>query len=183
MLIYIGDISDKYYYGVYNIIKMLYPLCVITRNALDKADLSFEFEIDEKSVTVFANGVPLKREIMLDDVSLTLKRCIYEFSGYTLPFGVFTGIRPVKAFNRYGKEAFENVFLVDKEKALVTEKCAVHEKKLSESIPQKSTALYVNIPFCPSVCAYCSFTAARYSEVLVKDYFEALMYELSLIHI
>ena len=49
MLIYIGDVSQKYYYGVYNIIKMLYPKSEITRENKD-CDLKFEIETSDDFV-------------------------------------------------------------------------------------------------------------------------------------
>ena len=52
MLIYIGEVSDEYYYGVYNIIKMLYPNSEITRENKE-CDLRFEIEISDDYVTVF----------------------------------------------------------------------------------------------------------------------------------
>lgn len=179
MLIYIGEISDAYYYGVYNIIKMLYPVSEITRTDKEKADLTFTFSVSKDGVTVYINGFPHTSTIISGDVSLTLKRCIYDASGKSLPFGAFTGIRPVKGLKRYGKSAFREIFLADPQKTEVTAKCAEWEDKISKKIKKRSAALYVNIPFCPTRCAYCSFTAANYSKNLADSYFNAVMYELS----
>ena len=126
MLIYIGDISEKYYYGVYNLIKMLYPKSKITRDKAENADISFEFEITETDVFVICNGKTVKKEIVLSDVSLTLKKCIYEISDKKLPFGVFTGIRPTKVILRYndGGKIFKEEFCADEKKVRIASKCA-----------------------------------------------------------
>ena len=180
MLIYIGDISEKYYYGVYNLIKMLYPKSKITRDKAEKADISFEFEITETDVFVICNGKTVKKEIVLSDVSLTLKKCIYEISDKKLPFGVFTGIRPTKVILRYndGGKIFKEEFCADEKKVRIASKCADVSFFVSKKTLRRSTALYINIPFCPTRCAYCSFVSVKYSKNIVKSYFEALMYEL-----
>lgn len=181
MLIYIGEISEKYYYGVYNIIKMLYPDGEIIREKEKngkKAELNFEFEIYADFVKVWQNGRTIEKNITADDISLTLKLCIYKFSKKKLPFGVFTGIRPAKIIMRSGnKDAFTKLFLADQKKAEVASKCAFYEKKLTENIKKGEIALYIHIPFCPTRCSYCSFTAVNCTDKLLSDYFEALYLE------
>ena len=129
MLIYIGEVSDEYYYGVYNIIKMLYPTSEITRENKN-CDLRFEIEVSDKDVTVYKNEEKLTKEIALGDVSLTIKQCIYNLSEKTLPFGVFTGIRPAKVILRSNDngEIFKNEFYADENKVKVSLKCAEYEK-------------------------------------------------------
>lgn len=180
MLIYIGEISDEYYYGVYNIIKMLYPESEITRYEKENSDLKFEFEISDSFVTVFQNEKKITKRIALSDISLTIKQCIYELSGKKLPFGVFTGIRPAKVImrNKDSGEIFRNMFYADPKKVEVAVKCAEYEKKLIKDIKKGGIALYVHIPFCPTRCSYCSFTAVSFNEKLMDEYFEALFFEL-----
>lgn len=180
MLIYIGEVSDEYYYGVYNIIKMLYPESEITRENKE-CDLKFEIEVFDDSVTVFKNEEKLTKKIVLNDISLTIKQCIYKLSGKTLPFGVFTGIRPAKVILRSNDngEIFKNEFYAEEKKVKVSLKCAEFEKKLTGEIKKGSLALYIHIPFCPTRCNYCSFTAVSYSEKLINEYFDALYYELN----
>lgn len=182
MLIFIGEISEKYYYGIYNIIKMLYPEGEIIRKKEkngEQAELNFEFEIYDDYVRVWQNDKCIEKGVVADDISLTLKLCIYGFSKKKLPFGVFTGIRPAKVILRSngGKEAFTKLFLADPKKADVASECAFYEKKLIENIKKGEIALYIHIPFCPTRCSYCSFTAVNCTDKLLSEYFEALYLE------
>ena len=84
------------------------------------------------------------------------------------PWGVLTGIRPVKLFLKRiqeGKDqpALKEVFL--KNRLLETSRfqlalqTAQIELPLLERSTKDSFSLYVSIPFCPSRCTYCSFVS------------------------
>ena len=45
---------------------------------------------------------------------------------------------------------------------------------------QQRSLLYVHIPFCESLCPYCSFHRFVFDERLAKKYFDALMLEISM---
>lgn len=127
-----------------------------------------------------------------DSRILSVLRAIYDFLGEEVPsfrksYGLLTGIRPVKLFNYLaklcGEEAAQKIF---KEKYLVSdEKTAfiktVHDIQLRYLDSFQGTyGIYINIPFCPGRCSYCSF----YSEELEKSrkwlepYVDALCREL-----
>ena len=98
-----------------------------------------------------------------------LHRCfinfLCEFTGINQPWGLLTGVRPIKLFrnvsNEQGfekaKEIFANDYYVSPEKldlAVMTEE---NERKIIELSKPDSFSLYVGVPFCPSRCSYCSF--------------------------
>ncbi len=125
-----------------------------------------------------------------------MKRCIYrcasEVSGRTLPWGILTGIRPVKlAMARIntgdtdeetGKLLTYRYLMSDEKKRLSIE-IAHKEKEILKKIDRYGGySLYIGIPFCPTTCLYCSFTSypiAKYAS-LVDDYLAALKKELDL---
>ncbi|MBQ8861064.1 MAG: coproporphyrinogen dehydrogenase HemZ [Ruminococcus sp.] len=105
-----------------------------------------------------------------------------------LPWGVLTGVRPIKLFRKFveamGEENAEKYFLeefrVSKKKlnlAKITEKA---EQKILSLSQKDSFSLYISIPFCPSRCNYCSFVSQSIEKAkhLIGDYVELLCEEI-----
>lgn len=126
-----------------------------------------------------------------------LKRLIYHalcsVTGRTLPWGNLTGIRPTKIPMKLLEEGWKNVeiarylqdtYEVSPKKGALAIAVANREKDILEQFDYKrGYSLYVGIPFCPSICLYCSFGSyplERWRH-LVEDYLEALCRELSFI--
>ncbi len=106
----------------------------------------------------------------------------------TLPWGVLTGVRPIKLFRKFceamGEEKAEKYFLeefrVSDKKlnlAKITEKA---EQKILSLSQRDSFSLYISIPFCPSRCNYCSFVSQSIEKAkyLIGDYVELLCEEI-----
>ncbi len=121
-------------------------------------------------------------------------RCLYkklsERTGKTLPWGMLTGVRPTKLAtgcleNGMEQEEFTGWFakeyFVSSEKAELAWKIAKRERRLLSKLDSENGfSLYVGIPFCPSVCSYCSFSSGSLTEWKdrVEDYLDALQREL-----
>lgn len=107
-----------------------------------------------------------------------------------LAWGILMGVRPTKIAMKsledgMSKEAFVSWFqehlLVSAEKAHLAWDIAVREKSLLDKLDTKDGySLYIGIPFCPSVCSYCSFSSGALSDwkESVEDYLKALLKEL-----
>ena len=117
------------------------------------------------------------------DEKCEVKRGLYQVlsshEGKTLPWGTLTGIRPTKLAMQ-GID-FKKVFLTSDEKIkLCFETAAREQKVLEKTDPENGWSLYVGIPFCPTRCLYCSFTA--YPVSLWRDkkseYIDALIREI-----
>lgn len=102
-----------------------------------------------------------------------LKKALYnilvKLTERTLPWGNLTGIRPAKlamAMIESGKTNAEAAremrerYLVSPEKTALAITIANREKEILKNIDyEKGYSLYVGIPFCPSICLYCSFSS------------------------
>lgn len=113
------------------------------------------------------------------DVKRKLYSVLSSHEGRTLPWGTLTGIRPTKLAMQ-GID-FKKTFLTSDEKIKLCFDTAAREQKVLEKTdPEDGWSLYVGIPFCPTRCLYCSFTA--YPVSLWKDkkntYIDALCREI-----
>lgn len=122
---------------------------------------------------------------------LRLLFCIfYEAEGKTLPWGILTGVRPTKIIlELFQKGCTENEirthmrknYLCSAEKLNIGLEVAKKEIDLLNTLDYKNGySLYLGIPFCPSICHYCSFSSfplTKY-EAMVEPYLTALELEI-----
>lgn len=121
-------------------------------------------------------------------LAVMLYDILCEYTELTPPWGILTGVRPIKLFRRlrednseqFAKNYFKEKLLVSEEKvnlSIVTEK---NERKILETSSPNSFSLYVSIPFCPSRCSYCSFVSqsVEKSFKLIEPYVEILCKEI-----
>lgn len=122
-------------------------------------------------------------------LAILLFRLLSEYTGITPPWGILTGVRPIKLFRslteRYGKEAarvyFEDVLLVSKEKTNLAYVTESNEQKILKRSAKDSFSLYISVPFCPTRCSYCSFVSQTIERAqrLIEPYTELLCKELA----
>lgn len=127
-----------------------------------------------------------------DDNELVSAQLLYkllcDFTGLTQPWGILTGVRPVKLLRKLAEESseeqavkkFEKDFFVSNEKIALSRETEHNERKILELSRPESFSLYVGIPFCPSRCSYCSFVMASIerAEKLIEPYTKLLCEEI-----
>lgn len=127
----------------------------------------------------------------------TLKQILYKLlvqeTGQTLPWGNLTGIRPVKIAmglieegmtNAQAADFMRKTYFTSNEKTALAIAIANRERDILKDIDYKrGYSLYVGIPFCPSICLYCSFSSSPLEKWRdrVEDYLTALLKELDFI--
>lgn len=123
-----------------------------------------------------------------------LKRVIYRmlssYTGQTLPWGNLTGIRPTKIAMSLLEQGWRNAdianymretYYTSNEKTALAIAIANRERHLLKDINyENGYSLYVGIPFCPSICLYCSFSSSPLSlwKTQVDSYLDALCKEI-----
>ena len=119
---------------------------------------------------------------------LTLYKLFSSHFNKNMPWGSLTGIRPTKiGYDLLNQgvdpymltEALMENFLVSREKAMLVsnvirnQKCIIRNDKLVD--------FYINIPFCPTRCNYCSFISSEIDRVreLMPKSLECLVKEIN----
>lgn len=160
------------------------PPCIYTEVS-DKITISVNIGSFNKSETAV-------KRLTDDDNELVSAQLLYkllcDFTGLTQPWGILTGVRPVKLLRRLAEESseeqavkkFEKDFFVSNEKIALSRETEHNERKILELSKPESFSLYVGIPFCPSRCSYCSFVMASIerAEKLIEPYTKLLCEEI-----
>lgn len=160
------------------------PPCIYTEVS-DKITISVNIGSFNKSKTAV-------KKLTDDDNELVSAQLLYkllcDFTGLTQPWGILTGVRPVKLLRRLAEESneeqavkkFEKDFFVSNEKIALSRETEHNERKILELSKPESFSLYVGIPFCPSRCSYCSFVMASIerAEKLIEPYTKLLCEEI-----
>ena len=111
------------------------------------------------------------------------------FPDKILPWGSLTGIRPTKLYYELIKEfdgdymkamnELVDTFKVTPKKAQLVKEIIKNQKNIIKN--DNLVDLYVNIPFCPSKCYYCSFISAPIDKCRdqLEPYLDALIKEIN----
>lgn len=142
----------------------------------------------ESTASADANGLEGK------ELELHFARLLYGLlcrcTGFTPPWGVLTGVRPIKLMRtlanenglEYAQQQFRDRFLVSERKLELASRTFRHESAIIDSSRDNSFSLYIAIPFCPTRCDYCSFVSqsVEKSAKLLPQYVEFLVKEIYL---
>ncbi len=125
---------------------------------------------------------------MKNFIGRTFVRCAQKMFGFIPPWGISTGVKPVKLarmfVNEIGREGALRVlteeYLIDSKKAQTAIDACISEDSLILSLDKNPCSLYVSIPFCPTKCNYCSFVSCTTPRLLslIPDYLNKLYREL-----
>ena len=133
-------------------------------------------------------SVPMQ---MKNLIGRTVVRTASKLFGINPPWGISTGVQPVKLARIFVREfgekaAFEILcreFMISPDKARIAVETCLREDKLMSKIGIDPCSLYISIPFCPTKCNYCSFVSCTTPRLLslIPQYIKALDNELEAI--
>lgn len=191
--------NHNFHFELENLTRLFFPNEKITviRDFSEPQPPYIYTEVSDK-ITISVNiGSFNKSETALkkltdDDNELVSAQLLYkllcDFTGLTQPWGILTGVRPVKLLRRLAEESseeqavkkFEKDFFVSNGKIALSRETEHNERKILELSKPESFSLYVGIPFCPSRCSYCSFVMASIerAEKLIEPYTKLLCEEI-----
>lgn len=176
--------KDIYSYDVHSLFKAFFP----------KEDVKVVFAGDEKESACADPACDKTYHVDTDVSKNELKRNIYKLlsteTGKELPWGNLTGIRPTRIVMNLMEDGYsddevrsymKDSYFVSDEKIELSLRIAHREREVLKDIDCKNGySLYIGIPFCPTRCLYCSFTAypiGAYSNI-VDDYLTCLEKEI-----
>lgn len=125
-----------------------------------------------------------------DKIKYALYQLLVKLTGRTLPWGNLTGIRPAKLAMGMIESGMKNTeaakemrerYLVSPQKTALAITIANREREILKDIDyENGYSLYVGIPFCPSICLYCSFSSypLKQWQDRVDLYLDALVKEI-----
>ncbi|MBR4670834.1 MAG: coproporphyrinogen dehydrogenase HemZ [Butyrivibrio sp.] len=174
--------EDKYSYDIHSLFKAFFP----------KEDV--KVIPSESGLFEDSTGDEIIYNIDVNVDKNELKRNVYKLlskeTGKELPWGNLTGIRPTRIVMNLLDEGYtddevrsymKDTYFVSDEKIELSLLIAHREKEILKDIDyENGYSLYIGIPFCPTRCLYCSFTAypiGAYSNI-VDDYLSCLEKEI-----
>lgn len=194
--------NESFLYDAYGLVQAFYPGTkpnVYLNKEIDNSDNTIEIIVEENCIKFLLDGQQ-RGSIDIDaanrsDTKNRLKRLIYQVlskeTKQSLPWGTLTGIRPTKIplkmyLNGQSDEVvskyMKDTYLCSDEKISLATQIAKRELSVIGEVKDKY-ALYIGIPFCPSICLYCSFSS--YPIGLYRDkveaYLDALIKEIAFV--
>ncbi len=148
-------------------------------------------EVFQQDETVIPPG--MDRKEVKNELKRLLYRMLSEQTGRTLPWGTLTGIRPTKIPMSLLEQGWRNAqiaqymrdtYYCGNEKTALAIAIANRERHILKNIDFKNGySLYVGIPFCPSICLYCSFSSnpLHLWKDQVDAYLDALCHEIDFV--
>ena len=213
-MIYVRVNEDNLEYDIYALLKSFYPEEEISikrtgaddgMEESDRVPSFYDVKVSPSDVgcDLVKDGsviISEKEDLYSPDKAArknAIKRCAYRcFAGHTgreLPWGILTGIRPVKLpmlmlndgndDETIGKYLKYN-YLISDEKTDLSIQIAHREREILNSVDVLGGySLYIGIPFCPTTCLYCSFTSYPIAKwrSRVDEYLDCLKKELKLV--
>ncbi|MFA9557231.1 coproporphyrinogen III oxidase [Evansella sp. AB-rgal1] len=145
--------------------------------------------IAEADTEVTSEGFRKARKQATSKITLTL---LTNYTGMEQPWGILTGIRPTKLYHslrKKGKSKKEISDTLSKEYLLHEEKIHLLECIVDRQLAvvtdldeiSQEVSIYIGIPFCPTMCAYCTFPAYAINgkNGSVEEFLEGLHFEMS----
>ena len=190
--------NHKFQYEIERLFRSFFPPMEL-KLSTDKADAQGDYCLTEKtadggsvelSVELVCGGgrFSMRRTVPADtpdreqerELSVLLYKALREYTGRDLPWGILTGVRPVKVLSRLTDAQALESLLVSGRKLRLARQIQQVQKPLEESIPVNSFSLYVSVPFCPTRCSYCSFVSHSVEQAAARldEYLERMREEL-----
>lgn len=214
-MIEIRLVNHDYYNETADIIRMYFGKCEILRSegALAESQsflqdtnvyITSRLDITDRNIICTSTFQELQRkeEVRLESdiegdnnkvLKHLVKKSMYKLLatvfGKEYPWGMLTGIRPVKIVHELMNNAVPvtdipdkliEEYLISRDRAELAVEIAGIERPFIYPYNNKVISIYIGIPFCPSRCGYCSFTSNSinvYREY-VEPYLISLMEEI-----
>ncbi|WP_058989581.1 radical SAM protein [Anaerococcus rubeinfantis] len=163
-----------------NLRKIVYDILNIFYSKEDFTFVKENFDISIK------NGlIEYENKSYFFDSNLKLKQILFEIlkdkNGKSTDWGILTGSKPLKLLKNHSFSDLKNIYKVSDNKIDLLKSIKENQDKLE--FDSKAFNLYINIPFCPQRCRYCSYPTIVSKAVEKNLYVDFLLKEISQINL
>lgn len=123
------------------------------------------------SIGYATEGTEKERSIrMKRALSHVMLDVLEQYTGMTQQWGILTGVRPTKLYHKYRKaglpekeifEVLKKDFRLSDAKIGLMKEIVARQLQVIPDLDEigKEISIYIGVPFCPTMCAYCTFPA------------------------
>ena len=185
--------DQTYTYNAYHIVKAFYPSEEVVSQVEEKASNYVMAVFSDGTKIEVPTDIDVEGKVKKEVIDRIFYKQLEEKCGHGLAWGILTGVRPTKIAMKKLEEGmkptefvpwFMDTCFVSRDKAVLSWMIANKEKEQLDQLDyEDGYSLYVGIPFCPTVCSYCSFSSGPISfwKNRVEDYLDALCKELEFV--
>lgn len=161
--------------NVYDILNIFY----------DRDDFSFledkdraDIIIEDKKISYKDEKIELKNKL---DMKIYLYEILEKITGKSSDWGILTGSKPSKLLKNHILDDLRNIYKLKENKIDLLKSVRESQDKLDFN--EDDFNIYINIPFCPKRCSYCSYPTIVSNTVDKKTYVKTLIKEIEEINI
>lgn len=132
-----------------------------------------------------------RKKLVKQGTSYVLLKLLEEYTGTEQPWGFLTGVRPTKLYHMMRREgktkqeisnALQKKYLLQPTKVQLLEQIVDRQLHVVPDLDRigEEVSIYIGIPFCPTMCAYCTFPAYPINgrNGSVEEFLTGLHYEM-----
>lgn len=135
----------------------------------DRADII----IEDKKISYKDKKIDLKNKL---DMKISLYETLEKITGKSSDWGILTGSKPSKLLKNHTLDDLRNIYKLKENKIDLLK--SVKESQDRLDFNENAFNIYINIPFCPKRCSYCSYPTIVSNTVDKKTYVETLIKEI-----
>lgn len=143
-----------------------FTICTTSRLEVDGTTYTSDYSIKYATEgTEKEQNIRLKRalsHVMLD--------VLEQYTGMTQQWGILTGVRPTKLYHKFRKEGktdeeiagiLKADFRISDQKIALMKEIVERQLAIIPDLDEigHELSIYIGVPFCPTMCAYCTFPA------------------------
>ncbi|MSS77628.1 radical SAM protein [Anaerococcus sp. AGMB00486] len=173
MIVYLDKENlRKDVYDILNIFYERYDFYFVEEKS--KADLL----IEDKKIIYDGKEIFLKDKL---DMKISLYEILEKITGKSSAWGILTGSKPLKLLKNHSLTDLKNIYKVSDKKIGLLKSVKLSQDK--KNFNKNDFNIYINIPFCPKRCSYCSYPTIVSNTVDKKAYIKTIIKEISEINI
>ncbi len=149
-------------------------------------DTLYNYKVDINSININHYS---QEQLFKLAIKGSLFQILSNLTKNNMPWGILTGIRPNKIMhnlldlgysNNKAIEILSKEYKINKIKAELLNNISKIQRKHLYPIDNDKYSIYISIPFCPSICSYCSFSSLPINKYnnFVEEYVNNLIYEI-----